>query len=112
MKGRLRDLEDKLKKTENSSWDNLRIGKRLLTRSSRQIIEDDDNHASEHGNEEQTQVNKEDSDPLFSMSPKHRMLPSNPGSPPRFSTTPQKKVNYYHKLHIPFVYIITIYILS
>ena len=92
MKGRLRDLEDKLKKTENRSWDNLGIGKRLVTVSSRRIIEDDDNHSSEHGNEEQTQVNKEDSDPLFPMSPKHRMLPSNPGSPPRFSTTPQKKV--------------------
>ena len=94
MKGRLRDLEDKLKKTENRSWDNLGIGKRLLTVSSRRIIEDDDNHSSEHGNEVQTQVNKEDSDPLFSMSPKHRMLPSNPGSPPRFSTTPQKNVKY------------------
>ena len=31
LKGRLRDLEDKLKKTENRSWDNLGIGKRLLT---------------------------------------------------------------------------------
>jgi hypothetical protein len=51
LKGRLRDLEDKLKKSENRSWDNLGTGKRLNLESSRRVIEDDDNYSdtSEHG---------------------------------------------------------------
>ncbi len=94
MKRRLRYLEDKLKKTENRSWDNLGAGNRLNLGSSGRIIKYDDNYhdISEHENEEQTQVNKEDSDPLFPMSLKYQMLPTNPGSPPRVSTTPREKV--------------------
>ncbi len=46
---------------------------------------------SEPENKEQTQVNKEDSDPLFPISPKNQMLPSNPGSPPRVCTTLHEK---------------------
>ena len=67
MKGRLRDFEEKAKKTENRSWDNLGTGKRLNLGSSRHIIKDDDNHfdTSEHGNEEPTQVDNEDSNPIF-----------------------------------------------
>ncbi len=69
-------------------------GKRLNLGSSRRRIQDDGHYpdTTEHGNEEQTQVNKEDSDPIFPMSPKYQKLPSNPGSPPRFSATPREKV--------------------
>jgi hypothetical protein len=54
LKGRLRDLEDKLKKSEDRSWDKLGTGKRLNLGFSRRIIEDDDIHSDtmEHGNEE------------------------------------------------------------
>ncbi len=79
MKARLRDLEDKLLKSENKSYDILGTGQRL---NSRPIIEDSDNddYASEQRNEGKSQVDTEDSDPPF---PANQFLPSNPGSPPR-----------------------------
>jgi hypothetical protein len=98
LKVRLHDLEDKLKKSENRSWDNLRTGKRLNLGSSRRIIEDVDNHfdTSEHGNEEQAH----DLDSLF---PPYR--PSNPDSPSRReeSTPKQKeqKIFVYHMRGFP-----------
>ena len=81
MKERVLDLEDKLKKSENRSYDNLGTGQRLNI-SSRRIIEDDDNDhdTTEQRNGEKTPIETEDSDPLF---PVHRYLPSNTGSPPR-----------------------------
>ena len=81
MKGRLRDLEVKLKKSENRSYDNLGTGQRLNI-SSRRIIEDDDNdHVTiEQRNGEKSKVDTEDSDPLF---PPNKFLHSNSGSPPR-----------------------------
>ena len=90
LKARLRDLEEKLKKLENRSWDNLGTGQRLNMVSSRRIIEDDDNLSenNEHGNEESTLVNN---DPLF-LNP----LPSsNIGSLPqrRESTRNEKEKN-------------------
>ncbi len=79
MKARLRDLEDKLKKSENRSYDNLGTGQRLNLRP---IIEDSDNddYDSEQRNGGKSQVDTQDSDPLF---PANHFLPSNPGSPPR-----------------------------
>ncbi len=55
MKARLRDLEDKLIKSENRSYDILGTGQRL---NSRPIIEDSDNddYASEQRNEGKSQV--------------------------------------------------------
>ena len=84
LKRRLRDLEDKLKKSRNRSYDNLGTGQRLNI-SSRGMIEDDDNHhdTSEQRNEEQTQVDTEDSDPLFPAHHQNQFLPLHPGSPPR-----------------------------
>ena len=49
LKERVRDLEDKLKKSENRTYDNLGTGQRLHV-SSRQIIEDDD---TDHDTREQ-----------------------------------------------------------
>jgi len=68
LKGRLRDLEDELKKSGNGSYDNLGTRKRLNI-SSRRIIEDEDNHrdTSEQRNDEQAQVDNGDSDPLFPL---------------------------------------------
>ncbi len=79
MKARLRDLEDKLMKLENRSYDNLGMGQRLNLRP---IIEDSDNndYASEQRNGGKSQVDTENSDPLF---PANHFLLSNPGSPPR-----------------------------
>ena len=88
MKGRLRDLKNELKKSENRSYDNLGTDQRLNLGSSRRIIEEDDNHVdtSEHGNEEQSQ----DSDPLFPPYP-----PANPDSPSRREeSTPKQKVTF------------------
>jgi hypothetical protein len=55
LKARLRDLEDKLIKSENRSYDILGTGQRL---NSRPIIEDSDNddYASEQRNEGKSQV--------------------------------------------------------
>ena len=80
-------LKIRLKKSENRSYDNLGTGRRLNLGSSRRIHEDDDNHydTSEHGNEKQTQVNKEDSDPLFPDYP-----PSDLDSPSRREESTQK----------------------
>ncbi len=81
LKERVRDLEDKLKQSENRSYDNLGTGQRLNI-SSRQVIVDDDNDndTSEQRSGEKTPVDIEESDPLL---PVNRFLPSNPGSPPR-----------------------------
>ncbi len=85
MKARLRDLEDKLKKSENRFYDNLETGQRL---NSRPIIEESDNYdyAREERNEVKSQVETEDSDPLFpaySFFRANQFEPSNPVSPPR-----------------------------
>ena len=76
LKGKLRDLEDKLKKSENRPYDNLGSGQRLNI-SSRRLIEDDDNDHDtiEHRDGEKIPVITEDSDPLF---PGNQYLPSNP----------------------------------
>jgi hypothetical protein len=89
LKERVRDLEDKLKKSENRSYDNLGTGQRLHV-ASRQIIVDDDNDhdTSEQRNGEKTPIEPEDSDPLF---PAKRFLPSNPGSPPRRVQSPSNE---------------------
>ena len=86
-KERLRDLEDKLKKSENRSYDNLRTGRRL---NSRPIIEDSDNdhRTSEQWNGEKSQVDTEDFDPLF---PANQVVLSNPGSPPRRVPSPSNE---------------------
>ena len=67
LKGKLRDLEDRLKKSENRSNDSLGTGQRLNI-SSRRIIEGDDNDhdTNEQRNGKKTQVDTEYSDPLFS----------------------------------------------
>ena len=103
LKGRLRDLEDKLKKSENTSWYNLGTGKRLNLGSSRRIIEDGDNHSNtgEHGNEEPTQVNNADSDPLFPAHHQNRIPPSNPGSSSRRgNSTSNEKVRNCSVCHM------------
>ena len=89
LKGRLRDLEEKLKKSENRSWDILGTGKRLNLGSSRRILEDDDNHfdTSEHGNEEHAQDDKKYSDPIFPPYP-----PSNHGLPSRRDESTPKEL--------------------
>jgi len=81
LKEKVRDLEDKLKKSENRSFDNLGTGQRLNI-SSRRIIEDDDNDHDtiEQRNGEKTTADNNKSDPLF---PANGFLPSNLGSPPR-----------------------------
>jgi hypothetical protein len=90
LKERVRDLEDKLKKSESRSYDNLGTGQRLHI-SSRQIIVDDDNDNdnSEQRSGEKTPDDFEDSDPLF---PVNQFLPSNIGSPPRRVPSPSKEV--------------------
>ncbi len=85
LKERLRDLEDKLKKSENRFYDNLGTGQRL---NSRPILEESDNdkYATEQRNAIKSQVDTKDSDPLFTANPffrANRFEPSNPGSPPR-----------------------------
>ena len=95
LKGRLRDLEEKLQKLENRSWDNLGTGKHLNFGSSRRIIEDDDNHfdTSEHGNEDKAQDDREDSDPLFPSYHQNKFPTSNLGSPSRRQeSTPKENV--------------------
>ena len=82
LKGRLRDLEGKLNMSENRSYDNLRTGHRLNISSRLNIEDDDNNHdTNEQRNGEKTQVDTEDSDPLFF--PRNQFLTSNPGLPPR-----------------------------
>ena len=68
LKARLRDLEDKLIKSENRSYDILGTGQRL---NSRPIIEDSENdhNVSEQRSGGKSQVDTEDSDPLFSANP-------------------------------------------
>ena len=89
MKERVRDLEDKLKKSENRTYDNLGTGQRLHV-SSRQIIEDDDidHDTSEQRNGEKTPSEPEYVDPLLLP---NLFLPSNPGSPPRRVLSPSSE---------------------
>ena len=89
MKERVLDLKDKLKKSENRSYANLGMGRRLNI-SSRRIIKDDDNDhdTSEQRNGEKTPIEHEDSDPLF---PAKRFLPSNLGSLPRRVQSPSNE---------------------
>jgi hypothetical protein len=95
LKGKLRDLEGKLKKSENRSYDNLGTGQ-LLNISSRRITEDDDNDHDtiEQRNGEKTTVDTEGSDPLFLG---NQYLPSNPSPPPRIveSTSNEEVRKYY-----------------
>jgi hypothetical protein len=98
LKGRLRDLEDELKKSRNMSYDNLGTRKRLII-SSRRIIEDDESHhdTNEQRNEEQTQVDNKYSEPLFPAHHESQFLPSNPGSPPRrVESTTNEEVRKCH----------------
>ncbi len=84
-KERLRDLEDKLKNSENRFYDNLGTGQRL---KSKPIIEESDNDS------EKSQVDTEDSDHLFSADPLFRanqFEPSNPGSQPRLVPSSSNK---------------------
>ena len=102
LKGRLRDLEDELKKPGNRSYDNLGTRKRLII-SSRRIIEDDDNHhdTNERRNEEQTQVDNTYSDSLFPAHHESQFLPSNPSSPPRrVDSTANEEVRKCHVCHM------------
>ncbi len=85
MKARLRDLEDKLKNSENRSFDMLGTGQRLNSRPIHVDSENDDD-ATEKRNGGKSQVDTEDSDPLFPADPLFRAnqyLPSSPGAPPR-----------------------------
>ncbi len=93
MKERVRDLEDKLKKSKNRSYDNLGTGHRLNI-SSRQVIvdEDNDNDTSQQRSGENTPVDIKDSDPRF--------LPSNPCSQPkRVQSTSNEGVRKYFVLN-------------
>ena len=83
LKARLRDLEDKLKKSENRVYENLGTEQRL---KSRPILEDSDNDeqqnaASEKRNEGTSKVDTEDPPPRLN----HRRCieDSSPGAPPR-----------------------------
>jgi len=89
LKERVRDLEDKLKKSENRSYDNLGTGQRLNI-SSRQVIVDDDNDndTSDKRSGEKTPDDIEDSGPLF---PANRLQPSNPGSLSRRVQSPSNE---------------------
>ena len=89
LKARLRDLEDKLKKSENRSFEMLGTVQRL---NSRPVLSDSetDDVAIEKRNAGKSQVETEDSDPLFPDNPyldllyrPHTYLDSNPGEPPR-----------------------------
>jgi hypothetical protein len=99
LKERVRDLEDKLKKSENSrSYDILGTSQRLNI-SSRQVIEDDDNDhdTSEKRNGEKTPIDTEDSDPLF---PGYQYLPSNTGPPSqRVESTSNEEVRKCYVLY-------------
>ena len=89
LKERVRDLEDKLKKSENRTYDKLGTGQRLHV-SSRQIIEDGDtdHDTSEQRNREKTPSEPEYVDPLLLPI---QSLPSNPGSPPRRVKSPSNE---------------------
>ena len=89
LKARLRDLEDKLKKSENRSFEMLGTGQRL---NSRPILIDSetDDVAIEKRNAGKSQVETEDSDPLFPVNPyldppyrPHTYLDSNTSEPSR-----------------------------
>ena len=89
LKARLRDLEDKLKKSEIRFFDLLGTGQRL---NSRPILSDSetDDDAIEKRNAGKSQVETEDTDPLFPDNPyldplyrPYKYLDSNPGEPPR-----------------------------
>ncbi len=89
LKERVRDLEDKLKKLENRSYDNLGTGQRLNISSRQAIVDDDnDNDTSEQRSGEKTPDDIEDSDPLI---PVNQLLPSNPSSPPRRVQSPSNE---------------------
>jgi hypothetical protein len=99
LKGRLRDLNDELKTSVNRSYDILGTGQRVNLGSSRRTIEDnDDDHSNttEHGNEEQTHVDNEESDPLFANYPS-----SNSESPSlREESTLKQKVTFSFVCHM------------
>jgi hypothetical protein len=84
LKARLRDLEDKLKKSENRVYESLGTEQRL---KSRPILEDSDNDeqqnaASEKRNAGTSKVDTEDLAPR--LSPRRFIEVSSPGAPPRF----------------------------
>ena len=89
LKERVRDLEDKLKKSENRTYDNLGTGQRLHV-SSRKIIEDDD---TDHDTSEQRNREKTTSEPayVYPLLLPSQFLHSNPGSPPRRVKSPSNE---------------------
>ena len=89
LKARVRDLEDKLKKSENRVYENLGTEKRL---QSRHILQDSDsdeqeNAASEKRNAGSSEVDTEDPAPHLNHG--RQVEVSSIGEPPRFEVTYQ-----------------------